>query len=277
MKKIFTLLTVLVSVASILWTGSRRSLAEEFEGQTVKIGVASDIEAEVWQVVADKAKKEGITLDITLFTDYVQPNEALANGSLDLNAFQHIAYLNEWNEANEGSLVPLGFTYVTSLGLYSEKVEDIKDIPKGATIAIPNDPTNGGRALLALQQAKFIKVDEAAGILPTTEDITDNPLELSFEEIDAAQLASVLPDVDAAFINNNFALDAGLSIDDAIFRDGEDLSALKDDYKNVVAVDKKRQKDPLLKHIVDLYQSKKVEEKLAELSDGGDIPAWEKK
>lgn len=277
MKKIFTLLTVLVSVASILWTGSRRSLAEEFEGQTVKIGVASDIEAEVWQVVADKAKKEGITLDITLFTDYVQPNEALANGSLDLNAFQHIAYLNEWNEANEGNLVPLGFTYVTSLGLYSEKVEDIKDIQKGATIAIPNDPTNGGRALLALQQAKFIKVDEAAGILPTTEDITDNPLELSFEEIDAAQLASVLPDVDAAFINNNFALDAGLSIDDAIFRDGEDLSALKDDYKNVVAVDKKRQKDPLLKHIVDLYQSKEVEEKLAELSDGGDIPAWEKK
>lgn len=277
MKKIFTLLTVLVSVASILWTGSLRSLAEEFEGQTVKIGVASDIEAEVWQVVADKAKKEGITLDITLFTDYVQPNEALANGSLYLNAFQHIAYLNEWNEANEGSLVPLGFTYVTSLGLYSEKVEDIKDIPKGATIAIPNDPTNGGRALLALQQAKFIKVDEAAGILPTTEDITDNPLELSFEEIDAAQLASVLPDVDAAFINNNFALDAGLSIDDAIFRDGEDLSALKDDYKNVVAVDKKRQKDPLLKHIVDLYQSKEVEEKLAELSDGGDIPAWEKK
>lgn len=277
MKKIFTLLTVLVSVASILWTGSRRSLAEEFEGQTVKIGVASDIEAEVWQVVADKAKEEGITLDITLFTDYVQPNEALANGSLDLNAFQHIAYLNEWNEANEGNLVPLGFTYVTSLGLYSEKVEDIKDISKGATIAIPNDPTNGGRALLALQQAKFIKVDEAAGILPTTEDITDNPLELSFEEIDAAQLASVLPDVDAAFINNNFALDAGLSIDDAIFRDGEDLSALKDDYKNVVAVDKKRQKDPLLKHIVDLYQSKEVEEKLAELSDGGDIPAWEKK
>lgn len=277
MKKIFTLLTVLVSVASIFWTGSRRGLAEEFEGQTVKIGVASDIESEVWQVVADKAKEEGINLDITLFTDYVQPNEALANGSLDLNAFQHIAYLNEWNEANEGNLVPLGFTYVTSLGLYSEKVEDIKDISKGATIAIPNDPTNGGRALLALQQAKFIKVDEAAGILPTTEDITDNPLELSFEEIDAAQLASVLPDVDAAFINNNFALDAGLSIDDAIFRDGEDLSALKDDYKNVVAVDKKRQKDPLLKHIVDLYQSKEVEEKLAELSDGGDIPAWEKK
>lgn len=265
-----------LSVLGITAGGVVTGHAQDFDGETVNVGVASDIEEEVWQVVADKADEEGITLDITLFTDYIQPNEALANGSIDLNAFQHVAYLNEWNEANDGNLVPLGFTYVTSLGLYSDKVDAVEDLEKGATIAIPNDPTNGGRALLALQQAELLTVDEAAGILPTVEDIKDNPLDLQFEEIDAAQLATVLPDVDAAFINNNFAIDAGLSIDEAIFRDGEDVEALKDDYKNVVAVKEDRKDEELLKHILSLYQTEEVEDKITELSDGGDVAAWEK-
>lgn len=265
-----------LSVLGITAGGVVTGHAQDFDGETVNVGVASDIEEEVWQVVADKADEEGITLDITLFTDYIQPNEALANGSIDLNAFQHVAYLNEWNEANEGNLVPLGFTYVTSLGLYSDKVDAVEDLEKGATIAIPNDPTNGGRALLALQQAELLTVDEAAGILPTVEDIKDNPLDLQFEEIDAAQLATVLPDVDAAFINNNFAIDAGLSIDEAIFRDGEDVEALKDDYKNVVAVKEDRKDEELLKYILSLYQTEEVEDKITELSDGGDVAAWEK-
>lgn len=276
MKKYINRIVAFLSILGIVVAGAVTGYGQEFEGENVRIGVTSDIEEEVFQLVADKAKEDGIQIDITLFTDYVQPNEALASGSIDLNAFQHTAYLDEWNEANDGDIVPLGFTYVTSLGLYSDKIDDIESLEKGATIAIANDPTNCGRALLALQAADLIKVDDEAGILPTVEDITDNPKELKFEELDAAQLATVLPDVDAAFVNNNFANDAGLSIEEAIYRDGEDIEALNDAYKNIIAVKEDRKDEAVLKHILELYQTEEVEAKIKELSDGGDYAAWEK-
>ncbi|MBD3949943.1 MetQ/NlpA family ABC transporter substrate-binding protein [Tuanshanicoccus lijuaniae] len=250
--------------------------AEEkpFENSTVKVGVAGDDEVKVWEYVAEKAAKEGIKIEVTLFNDYVQPNVAVANGSLDLNAFQHIAYLEEWNKENKEDLQPIGFTYVSPMGVYSDKVKDLADLSEGATIAIPNDPTNGGRALLTLELAGVIEVDDKAGILPTVKDITKNDKKFKFEELDAAQVATALKDVDAAVINTNYALDNGLSIKDAVFSDVEKLSEVSESYKNAVVARKDKAKEALYLHVVSLYQSDDVADKISEITKGANIAAW---
>ena len=252
-------------------------LAEEdkpYDGEKVSVGVASEYEEDVWNLVKDKAAEEGIELEVVLFTDYVQPNIAVQDGSVDLNAFQHVAFLNDWNQSNDGDLIPLGFTYVAPLRAYSEKIESLDELADGDTVAIPNDPTNGGRALLALEQAGVIEVDDAAGVLPGVDDVTKNDKNIEFQELDAAQLPASLPDVAAAFVNNNFALDAGLSVDDAIFSDGDDIESLPADYKNTIVTRSEDKDNELYKHIVELYQTSEVSDKLAEVSEGADLPAW---
>ncbi|MBZ6527831.1 MetQ/NlpA family ABC transporter substrate-binding protein [Aerococcaceae bacterium DSM 111021] len=276
MKKFIKSLGVLTLAGSLLVGASSAVQAQgEFEGEKVTVGVVSEAEEQVWEFVAEQAlEQEGIELELVLFTDYVQPNVALQDGSTDLNAFQHVAFLNEWNEANDGNLESLGFSYVTPLGVYSETIASIEEIPEDAVIAIPNDPTNGGRALLGLELAGLIEVDDAAGILPTVNDVTDNPLNIQFEELEAAQIAQALPDVDAAVINNTFALDAGLSVEDAIFLDAENPADLPDDYKNIIAVHGDNVDNALFTKVVELYQTDAVADQLAEASNGGDVPAW---
>lgn len=276
MKKFIKSLGVLTLAGSLLVGASSAVQAQgEFEGEKVTVGVVSEAEEQVWEFVAEQAlEQEGIELELVLFTDYVQPNVALQDGSTDLNAFQHVAFLNEWNEANDGNLESLGFSYVTPLGVYSETITSIEEIPEDAVIAIPNDPTNGGRALLGLELAGLIEVDDAAGILPTVNDVTDNPLNIQFEELEAAQIAQALPDVDAAVINNTFALDAGLSVEDAIFLDAENPADLPDDYKNIIAVHGDNVDNALFTKVVELYQTDAVADQLAEASNGGDVPAW---
>lgn len=278
MKKWFAGISALV-LAGALSLGVASGLvsaqeASQFDGESVSIGVASDYEQDVWEVVVDQAAEEGIDIEIVLFTDYVQPNMALQDGSTDLNAFQHVAFLNEWNAENDGDLVPLGFTYVAPLRAYSDAIASLDELEDGDTVAIPNDPTNGGRALLALEQAGVIEVDDAAGILPTVSDITDNPKNIEIEELEAAQLPQVLPDVAVVFVNNNFALDAGLTVEEAIFSDGDDIESLAADYKNIIATRGDEVDNELYKYIVSLYQSEAVEAKLAEVSEGADLPAW---
>lgn len=278
MKKFINTLSSVALAASLFAVGSSSFVnaqeAGEFEGETLSVGVASDYEQEVWNVVVEKAAEEGIEVEIVLFTDYIQPNISLQDGDVDLNAFQHVAFLNEWNEANDGDLTPLGFTYVAPLRAYSDSIASLDELQDGDTVAIPNDPTNGGRALLALEQAGVIEVDDAAGILPTVSDVTANDKNLTFEELEAAQLPNVLPDVAVAFINNNFALDFGLSVEDAIFSDGDDIESLAADYKNVIATRGEGVENPLYQHVVSLYQSQEVADKLAEVSEGADLPAW---
>lgn len=278
MKKLVRSLSA-ITLATLLGASSTVAVfaqdeAGQFDGEQVTVGVASDYEADVWEVVVDKAAEEGIEVEIVLFTDYVQPNISLQDGSTDLNAFQHIAFLNSWNEENDGDLTALGFTYVAPLRAYSDKLESLDDLQDGDKIGIPNDPTNGGRALLALEQAGLIEVDDAAGVLPSVDDITVNDRNLEFEELEAAQLAQVLPDVAAVFVNNNFALDAGLSVEDAIFSDGDDIESLAADYKNVIATRGEDVENELYAHIVSLYQSEEVAAKLDEVSAGADLPAW---
>ncbi|MBG9984315.1 MetQ/NlpA family ABC transporter substrate-binding protein [Aerococcaceae bacterium DSM 111022] len=274
MKKLLTTFLAGSLVLSNAFTFAAAQEEQQFEGETVSVGVASEYEEDTWQVVVDKAAEEGIEVELVLFTDYVQPNIALNDGSVDLNAFQHVAFLEEWNGANDGDLVPLGFTYVAPIRVYSDQYESLEELQDGDVVAIPNDPTNGGRALLALELAGVIEVDDAVGVLPTVDDVTANDLNLEFEELEAAQLPNALPDVAVAIINNNFALDAGLSVDDAIFSDGDDIESLAADYKNVIATRGADVDNELYKHIVELYQSEEVATKLDEVSEGADLPAW---
>lgn len=275
MKKLVKKVSVLALLAGLVAPATAFAEDKPFDGETVKVGVASDDEIEVWEFVAELAEKEGITLEVELFNDYVQPNVAVASGDLDLNAFQHVAYLEEWNKENDEDLQPIGYTYVSPLGAYSEKVSSLDELTEGAVVAIPNDPTNGGRALLLLEQAGVIEVDDAAGVLPTLKDITKNDKKLEFKELDAAQVAVSLPDVDAAIINTNYALDHDLSIEeDAIFVDTEDLAKVNEVYKNVVVTRKDDVENELYKHIVELYQSEEVAEKITEVTDGANVAAW---
>lgn len=270
------LLTLLTSALTLpLFTNVEAEEKNEFEGEKVTVGIVPGSAEDVWQVVVDQAKEEGIEVELQFFTDYNQPNEALQNGSIDLNAFQHIAFLDNWNESNDGSLVPIGFTFVSPMGTYSEKIKSLDELPEGGTVAIPNDPTNGGRALLALELAGVLEIDDEAGILVTPEDITENPKNIKIEELDAAQLAATLPDVDAAIINTNFANDAGLSLKDAIFVDADYPEKLSEKYKNSIVAREEDKENPLYLKIVELYQTDAVAQAIYDTTNGGDKPVWE--
>lgn len=279
MKKLLAKLSVVGLAASVLLTAGNLSNVTaqgEFDGQSVTVGIVPGPAEDVWDVVVEKAAADGVEVELVLFNDYVQPNIALADGSINLNAFQHVAFLENWNEANEEDLTPIGFTFVSPMGAYSEKISSLDELVDGDTVAIPNDPTNGGRAILGLEIAGVIEVDDAAGYLPTLDDITENPKNIVFEELDAAQLPLVLPDLAAAFINLNFATDAGLSLtDDAIFVDADHPEQLSEAYRNVIVTQAENAEDPLLLQIVSYYQSVEVAQALYDTTNNGDKPAWE--
>lgn len=277
-KFVKALVSSVVLSGLVFSSGFQAVVAQDksFAGEQVKVGVVGDSAEETWQHVAEVAlEQEGIEIETVLFTDYNTPNTALADGSLDLNSFQHIVFLENWNEENGEDLQSIGFTSVNKLSLFSDKHDSIDDLPDGAQIIIPDDPTNGGRALLALEIAGLIEIDDEAGILPEVRDITDNPKNLEITPVDASQTAISLPDVDGAFINVGFANDAGLNQDDAIFSDTDAPELFNDAYKNIIAVRGEDVDKELYLKIVELYQTPEVAEILIEQSNGGSVPAWD--
>jgi len=223
---------------------------------TVKVGVTS-AKHEEWDAVKKKLAKKGINIKIITFTDYVQPNNALAEGSLDLNAFQTNIYLKAYNKEHHTNLVPIAKTVIAPLGLYSNKITKLSQIKNGATIAIPNDPSNDGRALLLLQAAGLIKVDAKKGQYPTTKDITANKKNLKIKELDANQTARALKDVDASIINSGMAVDAGLNPKkDAVYL--EKVNKKAEPYINVIAAQKKNQNKAIYKKVIKAFQSEDI-------------------
>ncbi|WP_062532121.1 MetQ/NlpA family ABC transporter substrate-binding protein [Jeotgalibaca dankookensis] len=257
--------------------GSEGTSEESTTGsESVSVGVVSEVEVEVWENVKERLADDGVDLTIEQFGDYVQPNLAVQSGDIDLNAFQHVAYLESFNEDNDGDLTPIGFTYVSPLGLYSDRVTDYKDLADGAEIAIPNDVTNGGRALLLLQSLGLITLDEAASTEATVSDISENPKNLVITEIDAAQTARTLPDVDAAVINTNFATDSGLNpSQDALFLDTDNISEVNEIYKNVIATRSEDAENETYLKVVQAYQTEETAALLEETTSGNDVPAWD--
>ena len=273
MKKLLYSFLSIITIASFL--PIQASAQGEFEGEKVTIGLASSNAYDYWDVIVENAlEQEGIEIELVLFSDYNQPNEALQNGLLDLNATQGYPFLFSWNDENNGTITPIGNTLITPLGLYSDKHTSVEDIPDGGTIAIPNDPSTYGRALQALEIAGLIDVDEAAGIFPEEKDILDNPKDLQFELLDPAMAAVVLQDVDAAIINTGFASDAGLKVSDAIFADAHNLDNVNPMYINVIAAREEDKDNPLYLKIVELFQTDEIAEIIKESSDGSLIPVF---
>lgn len=214
-----------------------------------------------------------ITIEIVTFSDYNQPNKALAEKEIDLNSFQHKIYLDNYNEEHGTDIVPLADTFIAPLGIYSEKITDISEIKDGDKVSIPNDVTNGGRALLLLQTAGLIEVDPAAGHTPTLDDITDNPHNLEITELDASQTARSLSDVTIALINSGMAVDAGyIPTEDAIFLEPVDESS--DPYVNIIAANNGDNRDVFQK-IIDAFQTDDVVELNEEISKGSSIAVWD--
>jgi len=267
MKKLTVFILVLACLCTLCACSSKKTT------KTVKLGLVGE-SSEQWQPVIDALKKEGVTLKLVTFADYTMPNQALADGEIDLNAFQHYAFLDNEIKEKGFDLTVIGETVIAPLGIYSQKVTDVSQIAKGSTIAIPNDATNGGRALKLLESAGLITVDPAAGYTPTVKDITDNPLDLDIMEVEAANTASLLPDVAAAVINGGHAVDNGLiPSEDAIFLEKVEKGS-DNPYINVIVARTEDKDDKLLNHIVDLYHSDKVKQIIQEQYKGSYLPVW---
>ena len=239
--------------------------------ETIKLGVIGGEEEEIAEVAKKVAAGKGVDVEIVTFADYTLPNEALSRGDIDANAFQHKPYLDAQIAARGYKIVPAGFTIVEPIGLYSRKIKSIKDLPNGAQIGIPNDPSNGGRALNLLAGNGLIKLAPGKGLSPSVLDVTDNPKNLKFVELDAALLPKQLPDLDAAAINTNYALSAKLDpTKDALLQE----SRTNNPYGNFVAVRAGDENKPAIRALVAAYQSDEVKAFLAKRFQGAILPAW---
>lgn len=238
----------------------------------VTIGVASN-DTKAWEKVKELAKKDDIDLEIKHFSDYNVPNKALSDGDIDLNAFQHFAFLDQYKKAHKDTNIEaLSTTVLAPLGIYSDKVKNIKDVKKGAQVAIPNDVSNQARALKLLESAGLIKLKKNFGLNGTTKDIESNPKDLKIKAVDAQQTARALSDVDISVINNGVATKAGKDAKkDPIYLEKASSDAVKP-YINVVAVNSKDKDNKTYKKIIELYHSKEAQKALKEDTKDGEKP-----
>jgi D-methionine transport system substrate-binding protein len=238
--------------------------------QVVRIGATPGPHAQILEVVKPIAAKKGLDLKIIEFSDYVVPNAALASGEIEANSFQHQPYLDNQKADRGYKIETVAQTVNFPIGAYSKKHKTWDAVPSGATIAIPNDPTNGGRALLLLQDKGVLKLKPNVGFKPTVADITENTKKLKFVEIDAAQAPRVLDDVDAGVVNTNYATQAGLNpVKDAILREDP-----KGPYVNVIAVRADDKDKPWVKALIESYHSPEVKKFVEEKFQGAVLASW---
>ncbi|MBV7435125.1 MetQ/NlpA family ABC transporter substrate-binding protein [Cardiobacteriaceae bacterium TAE3-ERU3] len=242
-----------------------------FAADAFKVGTMSGKEANLVYAAKDVAKEKfGLDVEVVEFDDYVTPNIALADGSIDANAFQHGPYLDAMVKERGFDLVAVGNTFVYPIGAYSNKIENIEDLQDGASIAIPNDPSNGARTLILMDKSGLIKLNDNTNLEASVLDIAENEHNYDIKEVDAAQLPRVLDEVDVAFINSNYAVDAGLTpTDDAILREDEDSP-----YVNLIVVRAGDEDKEAVKQFVEAYQTEAVEEAAEEAFKGAAVKGW---
>ncbi len=241
--------------------------------KTVTVGATPAPHAEILEVAKEVLAEEGYTLEIKEFDDYITPNTAVEEGELDANYFQHITYMNQFNEDSGTHLVSVGSIHYEPFGIYAGKTASLDALADGAQISIPNDATNGGRALLLLEQEGLITLKEGAGITATVNDIVDNPKNLDIVELEARLLPDSLKDVDLAVINGNYAIDAGLKISDALAiesAEGEAATA----YANVLAVKEGNENDEGIQALLAALESDEVKTFIEETYDGAVVPLF---
>lgn len=284
LKKILGLASVALASTVLLAAcgGSSKSASDDSK---LKVGIMTldDATEPLWDKVKELAEDKGVKIELVEFTDYNQPNEALQNGEIDVNAFQHKYFLNNWNSENDGTLVEVADTLLSPIRLFSgtdsdgdAKYTDVSDIPDKGTISIPNDASNESRALYLLQSAGLIELDVSGDELATIKNISSNPKNLDIKEVDAAQTASTLTSVDAAVINNSYAKAADVDYDTTLYKEAVDENS--NQWINVIAAQKgwkKSDKADAIKTLVSVYQTDEVGKIIKEASDGADIPAWD--
>lgn len=250
--------------------GEKKTEKAPEEKKKIVVGITPGYSEEIMEFVKDEAKKQGLDVELKVFSDYVTPDQALAQKEIDLNSFQHGPFLDAFNKKNGTKLVSIGKTYLAPLKLYSTKIKDIKELKDGDKIAIPNDPSNGGRAILMLSKLGLIKVKDGVKASDlTVNDITDNPKHLQILELEAAQLPRSLDDTAASVINAGYANSAKLDPNLAIAK--EDNTS---PYVNIIAAREEDKDNPTYVTFVKIFQTDAVKNYINEKAKGALVPAW---
>ena len=279
-KKFLSLALALVLSLSLAACGSKKeeapaaapaeTPAETTEPVVLNVAASSTPHAEILEQVVDVLAEQGIDLQIHEYGDYVVPNTAVEEGEEDANYFQHIPYLESFNEKEGTHLVSVGGIHIEPMGIYAGKTSSLEELSDGAEIAIPNDPTNEGRALLLLEAQGLIKLADSSNLEATPNDIVDNPKNLTFKELEAAMIPNAVDEVDLSVINVNYALEAG-------FNPTEDALAIEDansPYVNIVAVKEGNENNPAVLALVEALQSDTVRDFINETYGGAVVPAF---
>lgn len=260
----------LTSIFSALALTAAVALQPTLAADKLSIAATPVPHAEILEHIKPALKDAGVDLDIKVFTDYVQPNQQVVDGQIDANFFQHKPYLDSFNKERGTDLVSVGLVHVEPFGAYSKKIDNIENLKEGARVAIPNDPSNGARALLLLEKNGLIKLKDPENLLATSRDVSENPKQLKFTELEAATLARVLDDVDLALINTNYAIEAGLNpLEDALIIEGSESP-----YANLVAVKAGNEKDGRVEKLLKALQSEDVKKFIADEYKGAVVPAF---
>lgn len=271
-RKIAALVVGITLTMSIL-SGCTSSSGTGSKKEVIKLGITGE-DHKVWDQLKDDLAKKNIELKIVSFSDYVRPNMALNDGDIDANSFQTIAYFDKFKKDHNLDITSLGNTVLAPMGIYSSSIKEIKKLKSGAKIAIPNDATNGGRALMLLQDAGIIKLKDGAGLLPTVKDITENKKNVKIVELVATQIPRSIKDVDAAVINSGVAVDAGYNpVKDSIYLESTQNPRIKN-YYNIIAVRTKDKDKTALKELIKVYQSEKTKKALKDIYKGAEVPAF---
>ncbi len=236
----------------------------------LKVGANITPHSEILEIAKPILAEQGITLEIVKLEDSITPNTGVID---DANYFQHVPYLEQFNKENNSTLVSVGAVHYEPFGIYAGKTKDLKDLPDGATVAVPNNVTNEARALLLLAQEGIIKLKDDAGINATVEDITENPKNIKFKELAPEQLVAALPDVDVAVINGNYAIEGGLHVSQALAVEANDGLAAQT-YGNIIATSAEKANDPAIKKLVEVLQGPEVSKYIKETYDGAVVPLF---
>ncbi|MDQ0322001.1 D-methionine transport system substrate-binding protein [Pararhizobium capsulatum DSM 1112] len=257
-----------VAVAVTTFSVSVPAFAED--KKELKVGIISGEDEDVWRVVTAEAAKKGLTIQTVVFNDYTQPNEALSRGEIDANAFQHLPYLENQIKTQGYKIVPVGYTGVWPIGLYSKKHTKLAELPDGAIIGVPNDPSNEGRALRVLQNEGVIKLKDGTDILATIADISENPKNVQIKELDAGIVGRSVEDLDAAVVNTDWALKSGLTPENRIAQE----PVADNPYRNFIAVREESKEEPWVKPLVEAYQNDVVKAEFDRVYKGTGISAY---
>lgn len=281
MKKKLIAVLLSLGVAGGLLAGCSNATAatadketqSEKELEKIKVGASITPHAEILNSISEKLKEQGYELEVVEYNDYIIPNTALDSGELDANFIQHLPYLDDFNKENGTHIVSVADIHYEPFGIYAGKSDSLETLEDGAVIAVPNDTTNEARALLLLQDEGLIKLKEDAGIAATVTDIVENPKNLEIKELEAAQLPNALQDVDAAAINANYAIGAGLKLKDALAVEKSDSLAAQT-YANIIAVRDGSENDAKIKALVDAVKSDEVKKFIEEKYEGAVVPVF---